>query len=55
MRKIITHHEYPPIPTRQFDWTAHYEGEEELGGYGYGPTEIAAIRDLVENSPNSKD
>ncbi len=46
--KIVTTHVYPPIPTRSFDWTAHYDGFEE-GDYGYGRTEAEAIKDLVEN------
>ncbi len=44
---IITTFVCPPIPTRKFDWMAYYEGEEELGRYGSGPTEHAAILDLV--------
>lgn len=45
--KIITRNIYPPIPTRQCDWCAFYEGEEELGHYGYGATEQEAIDDLI--------
>ncbi len=52
MQKICTHHVYPPIPTREFDWCAYRDGEEELGEYGYGPTEAAAIADLAENYPD---
>ena len=47
--KIVTHHEFPPIPVRSFDWTAHYDGFEEAGPYGYGKTEAEAVNDLVEN------
>jgi hypothetical protein len=39
---------YPPIPTRNFDWMACIEGNEEDGPYGRGPTEDAAIEDLIE-------
>lgn len=46
--KIITSHVYPPIPTRVFDWSAHWECREE-GPYGFGPTEPDAIRDLTDN------
>lgn len=46
--KIVTRHEFPPIPIRSFDWTAHYDGHEE-GDYGFGRTEQEAINDLVEN------
>lgn len=50
--RIITTHVYPPIPVRQFDWQAHYEGEEdEQMDTGEGPTELAAIVDLIENHP----
>ncbi len=36
------------------DWCAHYDGEEEAGGYGYGKTEAEAIADfksLQEDQP----
>jgi len=46
--KIITSHVFPPIPTRCFDWSAHFENFEE-GPYGFGRTETEAIRDLTEN------
>jgi hypothetical protein len=48
-RKIITSHIYPPIPVRDHDWCAYYDGEVESGHYGYGPTEQEAIQDLVAN------
>jgi len=47
-RKIITSYWAKPIPTRAFDWSAHWESREE-GPYGYGTTEADAIRDLTEN------
>lgn len=54
--KIITTHVYPPIPMRQFDWHAHYEGEEdEQMDYGTGATEQEAIDDLLENHPRDQD
>jgi hypothetical protein len=46
-RKIVTRHVNPPIPDRSSDWSAHLEGEEE-GSYGIGPTEEAAVADLLE-------
>ena len=49
-RKVITDHIYPPIPVRHMDWCAWFEGEEEAGGYGYGPTEADAIADLLDNA-----
>lgn len=47
-KKIITSHTCPPIPLSCFDWCAHYEGDEELGGYGWGATEQEAIDDLLD-------
>lgn len=55
--RIITEHVYPPIPWRQFDWCAYRDGYEPPdvngeggGGYvGWGPTEEAAIADLLGN------
>lgn len=54
-RKIVTSHIFPPIPVRQFDWCAHFDGAEESGHYGYGRTELAAIRDLIENCDDDDD
>lgn len=51
-RKIVTSHVRPPIPIRQFDWCAFYDGEEEEGNYGYGATEQEAIRDLIASYPS---
>lgn len=48
-KKIVTSFVYPPIPRRDHDWCAHYEGEEEKGGYGWGRTEQEAIDDLIDN------
>ena len=53
--KIVTSHVYPPIPTRDHDWCAHYEGEEEAGGYGWGPTEAKAIADFNQNHRDDHD
>lgn len=47
-RKIITEYVYPPIPVRQFDWSAHFDGDEEDGPCGRGATEEDAISDLME-------
>jgi hypothetical protein len=51
--KIVTHYWPPPIPSRQFDWTAvtdNYEGgdgcDERPGPIGHGRTEVEAIEDL---------
>ena len=45
---IKTEHVFPPIPTRGSDWCAWFDGEEELGGYGWGATEREAIESLKE-------
>ena len=45
--KIITQHIFPPIPIRQFDWVAYFEGQEERCEYGYGQTEFEAIANLI--------
>ncbi len=49
--KIKTDFVYPPIPIRQFDWTAWYDSIGEEGPSGSGPTEQAAISDLTTNYP----
>ena len=45
--KIVTTHDYPPIPIRTRDWCAYFDGEEEAGNYGYGATREEAIADFV--------
>jgi hypothetical protein len=47
-RKIITKHVFPPVPVRQFDWAAVFDGYEPGEHVGYGRTEQDAIADLVE-------
>lgn len=49
MRQIKTVHEYPPIPIRDFDWCAYFDGDEEEGPRGWGRTEAEAIADLRDN------
>lgn len=49
MPEIVTTFIHPPIPVRDYDWCAFFAGEEERGEYGYGPTELAAMTDLVTN------
>jgi hypothetical protein len=46
MKKMIVHQILPPIPIRDFDWCAFWDGEEEGGHYGYGKTREEAIEDL---------
>jgi hypothetical protein len=45
---ILTEYIYPPVPTRNYDWRAWFEGTEESGPYGRGKTERDAIANLLE-------
>lgn len=45
--KIITSNVYPPIPNRQFDWSAVRDGYEPGALIGWGTTEAQAIEDLL--------
>lgn len=47
-RKIITEFVHPPIPVRQFDWSATRDGWDEGEPIGWGKTEDEAIADLLE-------
>ena len=53
--KVVTTSVYPPIPSRSFDWQAHYDNDEPNAdgqmAAGHGPTEAAAIADLIDNYP----
>lgn len=49
--RVKTSNVYPPIPTRKFDWCAWWDGEEELGEYGWGETRDEAVTDLKESYP----
>ena len=45
---IITSYQCPPIPTRNFDWCAYRDGDEESPArYGWGATEQDAIDELL--------
>ena len=52
--KIHTHHDRPPVPSRQYDWSAvtdDYDGAEDSGNrhqIGRGATEQEAINDLLD-------
>jgi hypothetical protein len=46
-RLIVVSHVQPPIPTKEFDYCAFYEGDEESKQYGWGETEELAIADLL--------
>ncbi len=39
-RKIITVHEYPPIPDRSMDWSATLEGYDEGDPIGQGAAQL---------------
>lgn len=54
-RKIVTRNVCPPIPARNWDWCAFYEGEEEAGDYGWGRTEAEAIQDFKDYSAPNHD
>lgn len=45
---ITTTHVRPPVPTTAFDWQATRQGAEPGDLVGFGPTEQAAINDLIE-------
>lgn len=48
-RKVLkTSFDYPPIPVRDHDWSAWFDGDEEDGLYGYGATEEEAIASFLE-------
>ncbi len=46
MKKMIVHQILPPIPIRDFDWQAYWDGEEETCHCGYGRTKEEAVEDL---------
>lgn len=46
--EIRTNYDFPPIPTRNHDWLAWHDGNEEHGPIGHGATEAEAITDLRE-------
>lgn len=48
MRKIITSKDCPPIPVRDYDWSAVRGDWDEGDCMGYGMTEQDAIDDLLE-------
>lgn len=54
-RKIITINVRPPIPVRDCDWMARFDGDEEGGPRGFGETEEAAVSDLTDNFPDDSE
>jgi hypothetical protein len=45
---VKTHYAPPPIPLRNFDWSATLDGYEPGDPIGHGATEATAIADLQE-------
>ena len=41
--KIVTTHECPPVPARNFDWRAGIDGQEEDGADCFAETEVEAV------------
>ncbi len=41
--RIITSHNFPPIPVRMFDWSAHRDGYEPGDPVGTGATELICL------------
>jgi hypothetical protein len=50
--KIVVTFTGAPIPVRSFDWVAHFDGGEEDGPCGYGPTKLSALYDLRDALEN---
>jgi hypothetical protein len=46
--KIVTSHVFPPIPSRNFDWSVVTDNYEPGAPVGFGPTKQAAVADLLE-------
>lgn len=47
MATVRVEHDPPPIPTRQYDWHAWIEGDEEWGTF-HGPDRFTALEMLCE-------
>ena len=45
---IVTKYDPPPIPIREFDWSAVFEGYEGGDPIGFGKTRDEAIFDLLD-------
>jgi hypothetical protein len=46
--RVITSYDPPPIPTRDHDWSAVFDGYEPGNPIGWGRTEQEAVDDLWE-------
>lgn len=49
VKKIMVDYVHPPIPIRDFDYIAWFDGEEEEGIRGEGKTAHDAIISLINN------
>lgn len=47
-RKVWIEFVFPPIPTRQFDFCAYLDGDEESGPHGYGSSLYIALCSLIQ-------
>jgi hypothetical protein len=47
--RIDVHFEYPPIPDRNFDWCATFDGYEPGDPMGWGRDAEKAVIDLFSN------
>jgi len=54
MRRIITAHNCPPVPSRQYDWSAISDGYEPGDSLGFGATEQEAISSLLEEEQHRR-
>jgi len=52
--KVVTENIYPPIPIRQFDWIAYFDGMEE-GPHEHGKTEEEAVSRLWASQGRTAD
>lgn len=46
MSCVVTNFVYPPIPVRNWDWSATDEGYDPPYPIGYGPNEFKAVLDF---------
>jgi hypothetical protein len=53
--KIRTKHEFPPIPVRNWDWSATTDNYEPGDPIGTGRTEADAIDDLVAQIEDARE
>jgi len=47
-RAVIVSEEFPPVPSRQFDYRATFDGYEGGDPQGFGPTPDAAVAELLD-------